>query len=144
MILTEVLVNKFTWIKPYSQNFLKYILGLGKNQMTHSNYHTVSSKHPGALIFFQKSLKKIDIIYAKKVYIVWQTYTQQNSYSISHLLGTVTTLWSDSDCVVTVDNCRQSSDYNTANGSPVTALPAVVNGDYTVTVQSQCMPSDCA
>ena len=32
--------------------------------------------------------------------------TQQNSYSVSHLLGTVTTLWLDSDYVVTVDNCR--------------------------------------
>ena len=37
--------------------------------------------------------------------------TQQNSYSISHLLGTVTTQWLDSDGIVTVDNCRQHSDY---------------------------------
>ena len=28
--------------------------------------------------------------------------SQQNSYSVSHLLGTVTTQWLDSDCVVTV------------------------------------------
>ena len=67
--------------------------------------------------------------------------TQQISYSISHLLGTVTTLWLDSDRVVPVDDCRQSGDY-TAVGSSVTALPAVINGHYTVTIQWQC--SDCA
>ena len=37
--------------------------------------------------------------------------TQQNSYFISHLLGTVTTKWLDSDGVVTVDKCRLHSDY---------------------------------
>ena len=37
--------------------------------------------------------------------------TQQNSYSISHLLGTVTTQWLDSNGVVTVVNCRQHGDY---------------------------------
>ena len=47
--------------------------------------------------------------------------TQQNSYSISHLLGTVTTLWLEGDCVVTADNCRQSSEH-TAIGSSVTAV----------------------
>ena len=67
-------------------------------------------------------------------------HTQQKSYSISHLLGTVTTLRLDSDCVVSVDNCRQIGD-RAANGSVVTMLPAVVNSHYTVTVQSQC--SDC-
>ena len=44
--------------------------------------------------------------------LCWCSYlyhsgTQQNSYSISHLLGTVTSLWLDSDCVVTFDNCLQ-------------------------------------
>ena len=39
-------------------------------------------------------------------------------------------------CVVTVDNCRQSGDW-TANGSVVTS-----HSHYTITVQSQC--SDCA
>ena len=33
--------------------------------------------------------------------------TQQNSYSISHLLGIVTTQWQESGSVVTVDNFRQ-------------------------------------
>ena len=37
--------------------------------------------------------------------------TQQKSYSISHLLDTVTTLWLDSDGVVTVINCQQHGDY---------------------------------
>ena len=37
--------------------------------------------------------------------------TQQNSYSISHLLDTVTTHWLDSDCAVTAVNCRQHGDY---------------------------------
>ena len=46
--------------------------------------------------------------------------TQQSSFSISHLLGTVTTLWLDRDCAVTVDNCRHSGDW-AANGSVVTA-----------------------
>ena len=40
--------------------------------------------------------------------------TQQNSYSINHLLGAVTTQWLDSDGVVTVDNCQQHS-YFTVN-----------------------------
>ena len=52
-----------------------------------------------------------------------QLQTQQNSYSASHLLDTVTTQWLDSNCVVTV-------------------LPAVNNDDYTITVQSPC--SHCA
>ena len=38
------------------------------------------------------------------------TNTRQNSYSISHLLGTVTTQWLDSDSVVTIVNCQQHSD----------------------------------
>ena len=43
---------------------------------------------------------------------VWFYYTsQQNSYSISYLLGTVTTQWLDSDSVVPVDNCRQHGDF---------------------------------
>ena len=37
--------------------------------------------------------------------------TQQNYYSISHLLGTVTTQWLDRDDVVIVDNCQQHSEY---------------------------------
>ena len=67
--------------------------------------------------------------------------TQQNSYSISHLIGTITTLWLDSDCVMTTGNCRQHGDL-AAIGSVVTVLPAVVNSSYTVTIQSQS--SDCA
>ena len=39
------------------------------------------------------------------------TNTRQNSYSISHLLGTVTTQCVVSDGVVTVDNFRQHDDY---------------------------------
>ena len=64
------------------------------------------------------------------------TRTQENSYFISHQLGTVTT-WLDSDGVVIVNNCQQHGDW-AANGSVVTVLPAVNNGDYTVTVQSLC------
>ena len=65
--------------------------------------------------------------------------TQQNSYSISHLLDTVTTQWLDvdSDGVVTVHNCRQHGVY-TAIDSSVTVLPAVVDSDYTITIQSLC------
>ena len=37
--------------------------------------------------------------------------TQQNSYSTSHLQGTVTTQWLDSDGVITVVNCRQHGNY---------------------------------
>ena len=66
--------------------------------------------------------------------------TQENSYSIGHLWGTVTTQWQDSESVVTVANCRQHSD-KAANGSVVTVQPAVNNGDYNVTVQSQCSHS---
>ena len=41
--------------------------------------------------------------------------TQQNSFSISHLLGTVTTHWLDSDGVVTVVNCQQHGGYTVDN-----------------------------
>ena len=67
--------------------------------------------------------------------------SQENSYSISHLLGTVTASWLDSDGKVTIDNCRQHGDW-ASNGSVVTVLPAVNNGDYTITVQS--LWSHCA
>ena len=63
--------------------------------------------------------------------------SQQNSYSISHLLDIVTTRWLDSDSEGTVDNCRQHCDY-TPIGSLVAVLPAVINGDYAVTLQSPC------
>ena len=66
--------------------------------------------------------------------------TQQNSYSISHQLGTVTTRWLDSDSVVTVGNCQEHGD-SAANGSVVTVLPAVSTADYTVTVQLLCSHS---
>ena len=61
--------------------------------------------------------------------------TQQNSYSISHLLGTVTVYW----LLKTA-----AAQWPTANDSVVTVLLAAViyNSHYTVTVQSQC--SDCA
>ena len=49
--------------------------------------------------------------------------TQQNPYSISHLLETVTTQWFNSD-----------GDW-AANGSVVTVLQAVNNSDNTFTVQ---------
>ena len=61
--------------------------------------------------------------------------TQQNPYSISHLHGTVTTRWLYSDGVNKLLNCRQHADY-TPCCRP--GLPTVVNGDYTVTVQSPC------
>ena len=38
--------------------------------------------------------------------------SKENSYSISHLLGRVTTQWLDSDDVVTVVNCQQHGDYS--------------------------------
>ena len=68
-----------------------------------------------------------------------QLLTQQNSYSINHLLGTVTTQWLGGDGVVTIDNCRQHGDW-AASGSVVTVMLAVVDSD--VTVQSLC--SHCA
>ena len=60
--------------------------------------------------------------------------TQENSYSISHLLGTVTTQWLESDSAVTVNNCQQPRDWAT-NDSVVTVLPAISNSDYIVTIQ---------
>ena len=62
---------------------------------------------------------------------------QQNSYSISQLQDIVTTWWLDGDSLVTIANCQQHGDW-AANGSVVTVLLAVVNGDYTVTVKSTC------
>ena len=59
-------------------------------------------------------------------------YRQQNSYSISHLLGTVTTRWLESDSVVTVANYRQHAD-RAANDGIANALPVVSNGEFTVT-----------
>ena len=60
---------------------------------------------------------------------------QQTSYSLGHLLGTVTTPWLDSDSVVTAATCQQHGDW-AANGSVVTMLWAVSKGDNNVTVQS--------
>ena len=90
------------------------------------------------LLLLHLSLR-IHIWCIKKLYLsiyvcqdVWDQegylYTA-NSYSISHPLGTVTSLWLDSDCVVTVENCRQNGDW-----SIVTALLAVVNSHCPVTV----------
>ena len=67
--------------------------------------------------------------------------TQWTTYSISHLLCTVTTWWLDSDSEVTFADCQQNSD-RAASGSGVTMLPVFSNGDYTVTVPSPC--SHCA
>ena len=66
--------------------------------------------------------------------------THQNSYSFSHLLRTVTTRWLDSDSVVITANCWQHGDW-IANGSLVTMLPTVNNGNNTVTVKSPCSHS---
>ena len=62
--------------------------------------------------------------------------TQQSSYSVGHLLGTVTTRWLDSDRVVTVVNCQKHGDYTV--DQVVTMLMVVSKSDYTVTVQSLC------
>ena len=60
----------------------------------------------------------------------WQVIsTQQNSYSISHMHGTVTTRWLDSENVVTNGNCRQLGDCEVA------VLPAVNNIDCIVTIR---------
>ena len=40
-----------------------------------------------------------------------EEFKHKNSYSISHLLGTVTTRWQNSDGVVTIDICPQQGDY---------------------------------
>ena len=45
----------------------------------------------------------------RKIFI--NPLSQQNSYSIGHLLVTVTTQWPDTDSIVTTDNCQQHSDY---------------------------------
>ena len=62
------------------------------------------------------------------------TITQQNSYSISHLLDTVIIWWLYSDNILTVVNCQQHGDV--AIGSSVMVLSAVIEGCYTVTIQS--------
>ena len=76
-------------------------------------------------------------VYKEKQHFIEQENTQQDSYSIPHLLDTVTKQWLDSDSVVTVVKCWQHGDY-TANGSYVNLLLAVINSDYTVIVQSLC------
>ena len=69
-------------------------------------------------------------------------YTGKLLFYQSFSLGTVTTqrLDIDSDGAVTIVNSWQHGDY-TPIGSSVTVLPAVNNGDYTVTVQSPCCHS---
>ena len=58
-------------------------------------------------------------------------HTQENSYSISHLLGTVTEQW----------RCNYCWQLPAAQWlhCVITVLSAVNNGDYTVTVQSLCL-----
>ena len=57
--------------------------------------------------------------------------TQQNSYSMYHLLDTVTGQWQCSHHWYYWQQCDWS-----ANGSVVAMLQAVINSDYSVTVQS--------
>ena len=90
-------------------------------------------------------LRMIIVLSMKIADICWSSLNrqacviQQNSYSISHLLETVTAWWQDSDSVVTVDNCQQHSNLScAANGSVFTVLLAVNNCDYSVTVLSPC------
>ena len=51
------------------------------------------------------------LVYNIDAEYVVKFHTQQKSYSISHLLGTVTTQCLESDGVVTIVNCQQHSDY---------------------------------
>ena len=44
------------------------------------------------------------------VVLCYMRHTQQNSHSISHLVGTVTTRWLESDGVVTIANYQQHGD----------------------------------
>ena len=70
----------------------------------------------------------------------WQLYNYR-SYSISRLLGTVTTQWLDSDSEVTVDKLPAKPNYTVGqlcSQSRLTMLSTVVNSDNTVTVQSLC------
>ena len=94
-------------------------------------------KKTSIFIYVSKIMDNIKVAWWRlsNTFIVIFT-TQQNSYSISHLLGTVTTLWLDSDGVVTVDNCQQHGDYSWS--TVVTVLPTVNNGDQTITIQSLC------
>ena len=55
--------------------------------------------------------EKRNLIHFYMLYNYVGICTQQNSYSIGHLLGTVATQRLDSDGVVTVDNCRQHGDH---------------------------------
>ena len=67
------------------------------------------------------------------------TIKQQNSYSISHLLGTVTTQWLESDSVVTVAGSTVTTRFI---NYVVTVLPEVNNGNYTIIVRSLCLVGD--
>ena len=95
------------------------------------------------IFFFEKSMcHKVELRlmphYKFLMIHLKETNTQQNSYSISHLLDIVTTQWMDSDSVVTVGIWLQHGDWAT-NGSVVTICCwHFVKSDYTVTVQSLC------
>ena len=54
-------------------------------------------------------------------------------YSISHLLGAVSTQWLDSEGVITVDSCRHQGE-NTVDQLWVSLRLTFNNSDYTVTV----------
>ena len=125
---------------------------LDKIKMRLCNHHALK-KIIGESACTQDNFANIDHRYNSNDYIIVDKYlcelkvtllgytcisiTQQNSYSISHLLDTVTARWLNSDCVVTVDNYRQHGDW-AANCNVVTVLPGLDDSDYTVTVQSPC------
>ena len=73
-----------------------------------------------------------------KTFLKMTILSQQNSYFISQLLGSVTTRWLGSDSAVTLGNCRQQGDC-AANASVVSPcyrqLTAVT---ILFTVQSPC------
>ena len=65
--------------------------------------------------------------------------TQQNSYFISRLLGTVTTQVTGSDSALTAAGSTVTTQLINCE---VVMLPTVNSGGYTVTIQSLC--SHCA
>ena len=96
---------------------------------------TVTWRNSPKLIFIFEALITLNELLKTRLKMCMQTkgrkhwsfvHTQQNSYYISYLLGTVT----GSTVTTQLINCI------------VTVLPAVNNFDYTVTIQSLC--SHCA
>ena len=117
------------------------LLTINASCHTHSQ-HNIAITSFADTIEDNKSMLSSQLILSHLLHLTIELINKQSNLNVSSyraklLFHQSPTRHSDcigSDGVVTLDNCW----YHTAIGSSVTMLPAINNGEYTVTVQSLC------